>query len=238
MRLAAVVLDEGGVAAVLVGVVLGAHVAAAAPVLVADAEVRHLPRLARGRSGAAGWPSASRRRRSCTRPTPSSPAACRCRRCRGCTARRRAARTRSRNSCVPKWLFSTTPPQCVLIIVGRFSRGPMPSLPVVLVGEAAARPAEDGDVELLQRRDDVVADAARVGDRRVLADPDALVDAAAEVLGEVAVDVPVDDRPGWSARRTAAAIAPAAAACGWALASWGERRRAPRIVTRRVSWSA
>ncbi len=31
------------------------------------------------------------------------------------------------NSCVPKWLFSTTPPQLVLIMAGRFSRGPMPS---------------------------------------------------------------------------------------------------------------
>ncbi len=31
------------------------------------------------------------------------------------------------NSWVPKWLFSTTPPQWVLIIAGRFSRGPMPS---------------------------------------------------------------------------------------------------------------
>ena len=31
------------------------------------------------------------------------------------------------NSCVPKLLSSTTPPQWVLIIAGRFSRGPMPS---------------------------------------------------------------------------------------------------------------
>ena len=31
------------------------------------------------------------------------------------------------NSWVPKWLFSTTPPQLVLIIDGRLSRGPMPS---------------------------------------------------------------------------------------------------------------
>ena len=29
---------------------------------------------------------------------------------------------------MPKWLFSVTPPQCVLIMVGRFSRGPMPSI--------------------------------------------------------------------------------------------------------------
>ena len=31
------------------------------------------------------------------------------------------------NSCVPKLLSSTTPPQWVLIIEGRFSRGPIPS---------------------------------------------------------------------------------------------------------------
>ena len=35
---------------------------------------------------------------------------------------------RSMNSWVPKALFSTTPPQCVLIMVGRFSCGPMPSI--------------------------------------------------------------------------------------------------------------
>src|SRR5690554_2752305 len=35
---------------------------------------------------------------------------------------------RSRNSCVPKLLSSTTPPQWVLIILGRSSRGPMPSI--------------------------------------------------------------------------------------------------------------
>src|SRR5688500_18824083 len=38
-----VVLHVGGVAAVLVGVVFGAHVAAAAPALVADPEVLDLP---------------------------------------------------------------------------------------------------------------------------------------------------------------------------------------------------
>ena len=35
---------------------------------------------------------------------------------------------RSRNSCVPKAFVSVTMPQCVLIIAGRLSRGPMPSI--------------------------------------------------------------------------------------------------------------
>ena len=64
--------------------------------------------------------------------------------------------------------------------------------PVVLVGEAAAGPAEDRNLDPLQRLHHVVADAARVGDRAVLAHPDAAVDAAAQVLGELAVDVAVD----------------------------------------------
>ena len=68
--------------------------------------------------------------------------------------------------------------------------------PVILVGKTTARPAEHGDVEVFQRGHDIVADAAGVGNRRVGPDPDALVDAASEVLGEVAVDVFVDDRAG------------------------------------------
>jgi hypothetical protein len=34
---------------------------------------------------------------------------------------------RSMNSCVPKWLFSSTSPQWVLSIEGRWSLGPIPS---------------------------------------------------------------------------------------------------------------
>ena len=63
---------------------------------------------------------------------------------------------------------------------------------MVVVGEAAAGPAEVGDVDRLEGVDDVVPHAAGVGDVRVFADPDAVVDAAAEVLGEVAVEVAAD----------------------------------------------
>ena len=44
-------------------------------------------------------------------------------------------------------------------------------------------------MEFAQGRDDIIANAARIGDRTVLADPDAFVDAAAEVFGEVAEQV-------------------------------------------------
>ena len=40
----------------------------------------------------------------------------------------------------------------------------------------------------LQRLDDVAAIAMDVGDRRILPDPDAAVDAVAQFLGELAVD--------------------------------------------------
>ena len=93
---------------------------------------------------------------------------------------------------MPKWLFSTTPPQVVLIMVGPLVARADAVHPMVFVGETAARPAQHRHLDLLQRGDDVVADAARVGNGAVLAHPDAFIDAPAEVLGEMAVNVPAD----------------------------------------------
>ena len=66
--------------------------------------------------------------------------------------------------------------------------------PVVFVGEAAAGPAQDGNLQLFQRFDNVRAHAVDVGDRRILADVEPAVNAAAQMLGEVAVNVAVDLR--------------------------------------------
>ena len=68
--------------------------------------------------------------------------------------------------------------------------------PVIFVGEAAAGPAHVRHVQRTQCREHVVAQAAGVRNDRVLPDPHAFIDAAAEMLGELAVDVPVDDRAG------------------------------------------
>ncbi|EEF21909.1 conserved hypothetical protein, partial [Ricinus communis] len=65
---------------------------------------------------------------------------------------------------------------------------------MVFVGEAAAGPAHVRHLDRFQRRHHVVADAARVGDGRIAADPDAAVDAVSKVFGELAEDVAVDDR--------------------------------------------
>jgi hypothetical protein len=63
---------------------------------------------------------------------------------------------------------------------------------MILIGETAARPAQHRHLDFLQRGDDVVADAARVGNGAVLAHPDAFGNAPAEVLGELPVNVPAD----------------------------------------------
>jgi hypothetical protein len=191
-----VVFDERVVAAIIVGVELRGHVAAAAPALVADGDVFHLPGLVaavgaaevgHGRAGVGGhvFDPLHRLLHGAAADVDADVGLA----CRACSQR-------SRNSCVPKWLFSTTPPQCVLIIDGPFLARADAVLPVVLVGEAAARPAQLGNVELLQRGDHVVAVCRGCWGWANLADPDALVDAAAEVLGELAVDVAVDDRNG------------------------------------------
>src|SRR5205807_4966725 len=68
-------------------------------------------------------------------------------------------------------------------------RWPDPIFPMVVVGEATAGPAQVGDLDLAQRLDDIVTQPPRPV---ALAVPDAVVDVAAQVLGEVAVDVPAD----------------------------------------------
>ncbi|OPZ96781.1 MAG: hypothetical protein BWY71_01829 [Planctomycetes bacterium ADurb.Bin412] len=65
-------------------------------------------------------------------------------------------------------------------------------LPVIAVGKAAAGPANIGAMYLSQRLDDVGTDSPYVGDGRILAYPDAVVDTAAQVFHELPVNVPAD----------------------------------------------
>src|SRR5690606_20420050 len=71
-----------------------------------------------------------------------------------------------------------------------------PVAPVVFVGEASARIADIGNLESLQRVDHVRAYPANVGDVGIGPYPDAAIDAGAEVLGELAEDVPADPGAG------------------------------------------
>jgi len=68
--------------------------------------------------------------------------------------------------------------------------------PVVVVGEAAARPAQHRHADFLQRVDDVLADAAEVGDLGVFSDADAVVDARPKMLGKMPVQERVDPGDG------------------------------------------
>ena len=99
------------------------------------------------------------------------------------------------NSCVPNSLVSATPPQCVFTFTGRFGTITDAIAPVVLVGEATAWPAHHRHLEVLQCRDDVIAISVGVRNGRLFAHPHAFVDAGAEMLGELAVDVRIDHRP-------------------------------------------
>src|SRR5205823_4251140 len=64
-----------------------------------------------------------------------------------------------------------------------------PVLPVVAIGEATARPPEVRDLDLAQRRDHVVTQVPAAGPAP---GPEAVVDVASQVLGELAVDVAAD----------------------------------------------
>ena len=68
--------------------------------------------------------------------------------------------------------------------------------PVVGVGEAAAGPAEQRRLNGAHGVDEGLADAAGIGDFGVGADPDAVVDDAAEVLDEMAIDLGGDGGDG------------------------------------------
>ena len=67
-----------------------------------------------------------------------------------------------------------------------------PVHPVVLIRKATPWPAQDGNSDLAQRRDDIAANPTHIGDGRVLANPDAAIDAAAEMFGKMPIDVAAD----------------------------------------------
>src|SRR5205814_9940052 len=72
---------------------------------------------------------------------------------------------------------------------GAFVGGADAVAPVVGIGEAAARIADDGCFDFFHVVDEVAAQTVVVGNFGFRADPDAVIDDAAEVFGEMAVDV-------------------------------------------------
>src|SRR5699024_354111 len=172
-------------------IVLGLHVAAAAPGLVADAEVGHLPRLV-----TAVGPAQGRHRRVVGAGEVLDPLA---------HLHDRAGadvpvdvRLGVQQLHEVHELMGAEGAVLDHVAPVRVDHaGPLLAradavAPVVVVGEAAAGPAQVRDLQRTQRLDHVIADATRVRDLGVLAHVEAAVDAAAQVLGEMAVDVPAD----------------------------------------------
>src|ERR1043165_9527417 len=77
---------------------------------------------------------------------------------------------------------------------GALVRRPDAIFPMVLVGEAPARPAQDRYLNGLECGHDVVPNAARIGNRALRPHPKPLVNTVPEVLGELAVNISVDGR--------------------------------------------
>ena len=67
----------------------------------------------------------------------------------------------------------------------------MPSIQLIVRREIAARPAQQRDIEILNGLHDVFAVAVLVGQRGTFLE-EAALDAAAEMLGEVAVNLRID----------------------------------------------
>ena len=68
--------------------------------------------------------------------------------------------------------------------------------PVVFVCETPAWPANVWHMDRLQRLNDIVANAAGIGDCRVRPDPYPIIDAMSQMLGELAENIAVDLRAG------------------------------------------
>ncbi|MBL7260179.1 hypothetical protein JKJ07_38355 [Actinoplanes sp. LDG1-01] len=189
----AVVPAVGAVAAGLLGVVLGGHGAAAAPRLVAQAPEPDPPRLVT----AVGLAQSRHRRVTVAGQVfdplahfpygPGSDVAA--------DVGLGAEQVAQRHELVGAEVVVLLDPAPMGVDHDRPPLfGPDAVTPVVFVGEAAARPAQVRDAQGAQGLDDVEPDAALVRDGGVLADVEAAVDAAAQMLGEVPVQVPADPR--------------------------------------------
>ncbi len=85
--------------------------------------------------------------------------------------------------------------------------------PIVAVGKAAARPSHNRRMELLEGVHQFFADAVVVRYLRVGADPDSVIDNAADIFGEVTIDI-WSIVPSGSSSRTVNAVSAADAERG------------------------
>ena len=72
---------------------------------------------------------------------------------------------------------------------------PDPIPPMVFIRKTSPRPAKHRNIKVFQRRDHVIANSTRIGDRRILPNPNPLINAAAKMLRKLAVNIAVDCWP-------------------------------------------
>ena len=63
---------------------------------------------------------------------------------------------------------------------------------MVFIGKAAARPAQNGDSHFFKRIDNIAAHTVDIGNIGIFADIKSLINASAQMLGKVTVNVLVD----------------------------------------------
>ncbi len=97
---------------------------------------------------------------------------------------------------MPKAFDSGTPPQFVFKVTGRAARGPMPSRQWYSSAKQPPGQRTTGTCSSRKRCNHVIAKAADIGNRGALAHPHAFFDAAAEVLGKLPENMPIDLRAG------------------------------------------
>ena len=187
----AVVAHVGCVTAELIGVELRTHIAAAAPVLIADTEIGQLPGFL-----TAVPLSGFRHRGNAVEGHVLHPLA-------------HFLNGAAADIAVDIWLTANLTAQLHELVraegVVLHHAAPMrvdhalsvflgadAVLPVVLVGKAAARPAQHRYANVTQRLHNVRSHAVYVRNRAILSDKKAVIDAAAQMFGKMSVQIAVD----------------------------------------------
>src|SRR5215831_5869810 len=107
--------------------------------------------------------------------------------------------------------------------------------PMILIGVAAARPSQDSKIEALERCDHIIAKAASVRNRRVFTNPDAVIDAAAQVFGKTAIDIAADRRTRLVSANRDLGLEWFAILSGFVEPNWGARPCGTRLCKKRIA---
>ena len=81
---------------------------------------------------------------------------------------------------------------CPDMVDGCFAFGANAVAPVIFIGKATAGPTHNGDLDGLECANNIAANTAHIRDFAILANPDAAVNAGAQMLGKLAENVAVD----------------------------------------------